>query len=267
MTDRPGEPVDLDNCAQSGLDNLEGEFREYWGLDAEFAPDYLDPHDWEDRRRLLNLARRLAGAAQTLVLPCALCIACFTGVGCDGDTLYDPLSENPDSLDLPGEPGDTTGAAALTAVINAYRADMDLDTIPWSKSLTLVAQAHIEDLEQNNPVGGSCNAHSWSDKGNWTACCYTSDHAQAQCMWNKPGEITGGVYSGYGYEIATGASGYTGMTPEKALESWKGSNAHHQVILNQGVWASHPWKAIGAAYSESWAVVWFGEQTDPQGPP
>ena len=27
-------------------------------------------------------------------------------------------------------------------------------------------------------------------------------HAQAPGMWNKPSEITGGLYSAYGYEIA-----------------------------------------------------------------
>ena len=37
--------------------------------------------------------------------------------------------------------------------------------------------------------------------------------------------------------------------------------------LNQGKGAGHRWKAIGAAHSDSWAVVWFGKLADPQGPP
>lgn len=187
--------------------------------------------------------------------------------GCESETLYDPSIEDPDSLPPPGQPGATTTVPSLAAVINEYRRDQGLDTIPLSKSLTMVAEAHVKDLQDHNPATGVCNAHSWSANGNWTACCYTADHAQAQCMWNKPKEITNGAYAGFGYEIASGASGFSGMTPQRALESWKGSDAHHQVILSQGVWASHPWKAMGAAYSTSWAVVWFGEQTDPLGAP
>lgn len=184
---------------------------------------------------------------------------------CEGDTLYDPATETPDTVSHPEEPEDTTTtAASLAAVINAYRRDKGLDTIPLSKSLTMVAEAHVKDLEENNPATGVCNGHSWSGKGNWTACCYTADHAQAQCMWDKPREITGGAYSGNGYEIAARGSN---MTTQKALNAWKGSDAHHRVILSQGKWASHPWKAMGAAYSDSWACVWFGEQTDPLGPP
>jgi len=186
---------------------------------------------------------------------------------CAGDTLYDPVIEEPDTVGTPGQPGDTTATLSLAEVINAYRRENGMASVPLSKSLTMVAEAHVKDLQENNPVGGVCNGHSWSAKGNWTACCYTADHAQAKCMWDKPKEITGGVYTGYGYEIASGATGYSGMTPQKALEGWKGSTPHHQVILNQGVWANRRWRAMGAAYSKSWAVVWFGEQTDPLGPP
>jgi len=51
-------------------------------------------------------------------------------------------------------------------------------------------------LDENNAIGGSCNLHSWSDARPdlWVGMCYTSDHANADLMWSKPSEITGGIY-------------------------------------------------------------------------
>ena len=63
-----------------------------------------------------------------------------------------------------------------------------------------VAEAHVQDLSYNQPVGGQCNMHSWSDRGSWSGCCYTDDHAASQCMWDKPRELT--RYPGNGFEIA-----------------------------------------------------------------
>ena len=79
-------------------------------------------------------------------------------------------------------------------------------------------------------------------------------------MWDKPREITGGVYRGNGYEIAHHGSG---VTPETALRGWQSSSGHNSVIVNNGKWADVHWKAIGAAVSEHYAVVWFGKEADP----
>jgi len=152
----------------------------------------------------------------------------------------------------------------LSDVINQYRIEQGLSAIPVSVSLTMVAEAHVADLENNNPTG-SCNLHSWSNQGNWSACCYTSDHAQAQCMWDKPREISGGLYQGNGYEISAQNSGK--MTSQGALEQWKGSTPHHNVILNRDIWFDNNWQAIGAAVSKHFAVVWFGTEFDPAGSP
>jgi uncharacterized protein YkwD len=158
----------------------------------------------------------------------------------------------------------TADEAQLAALINLYRQDNALLPVPVSKSLTTVAQWHAWDLVNNNPVGGECNLHSWSDYGTlWNAVCYTSDHAQASGMWNKPSEITGGVYSAFGYEIAV--SGGI-VTPESALDAWKNSPGHNDVILNQGIWASrNPWPAMGVGMLDGYAVVWFGDSGDPAG--
>ena len=155
--------------------------------------------------------------------------------------------------------GPSPAAARLAGLINAYRAELGLPAISVSRSLTLVAEVHARDLETSSRPN-QCNMHSWSNAGNWSACCYTSDHAQAKCMWAKPREITGRIYRGDGFEISHGGSG--GVTPEGALRSWKSSQAHHEVIINEGIWSTSQWRAMGVAVSNHYALVWFGEMTD-----
>ena len=147
----------------------------------------------------------------------------------------------------------------LYNLIMEYRASKGLPEIALSKSLTFVAQTHVKDLENNHPDIGNCNMHSWSNKGDWTPCCYTSDHARAQCMWGKPSELTS--YKGNGYEIAYGSSGLL-VTALGALNGWKKSHGHNQVIINQGIWHDNNWKAIGIGIYKGFAVVWFGEERD-----
>jgi len=148
----------------------------------------------------------------------------------------------------------------LYDLIMEYRKQKNLPSIPLSKSLTMVAQTHARDVDTNHQDTGNCNMHSWSDKGTWTPCCYTSDHAQAQCMWNKPGELTN--YKGNGYEIAHGGSGGYVASAEVALNGWKNSSGHNAVIINSGIW-SDEWKAIGIGMYGGYAMVWFGNETDP----
>lgn len=151
----------------------------------------------------------------------------------------------------------------LYDLMMAYRKKKGLPEIPVSPSLTIVAQTHVRDLCENRPDQGDCNSHSWSDKGQWSPCCYTPDHAQAECMWNKPRELTS--YQGYGFEIACGSSDplYASfvMTAEYALESWKGSPGHNAVIINANSW-DEPWQAIGIGIYKGFAVAWFGNEPD-----
>lgn len=152
----------------------------------------------------------------------------------------------------------------LYELIMQYRKEKGLPAIPLSRALTFVAKSHAKDLSENTLSDG-CNMHSWSDKGNWTACCYTSDHKKAQCMWDKPMELTN--YSGDGFEIAHGVNGTYKATPEKALEGWKNSKGHNSVIISEGKWADNPWKAIGIGIYNGYAVVWFGMDADSEGKP
>ncbi len=157
----------------------------------------------------------------------------------------------------------TADEQKLYDLIMKYRADKGLPKIPMSKSLSYVAHQHVWDLEVNQPVNGTCNMHSWSGKGPWTSCCYTPDHKQASCMWNKPKELT--TYQGYGFEISCG--GTDPLTPQGALECWQGSVHHNDVILNKDIWEKYTWQSIGIGIYGKYAVVWFGKEADEAGEP
>ncbi|UII29469.1 CAP domain-containing protein [Fulvivirga maritima] len=146
--------------------------------------------------------------------------------------------------------------------MNEYRKEKKLAPLPFSSKLTAVAQAHAKDLSENYAFDpkGKCNPHSWSKEGAWTPCCYTNDHKQAQCMWDKPKEIAG--YEGSGYEIAYYNSG--GAKADKGLEGWKKSPAHNPLIINSGMWEKAHWQGVGIGIYKEYAVVWFGEVADEQ---
>lgn len=150
----------------------------------------------------------------------------------------------------------------LYNLITTYRATNGLSPIPLSASLTLVAQLHAKDLDENRPDTGSCIMHSWSNKGKWQSCCYTTDHAQKLCMFNKPAELT--TYTGKGYEISAQYS--EGMTAKQALALWKASPFHDAAILNTGIYKTK-WNAIGIGIYKKYSVIWFGHDIDKEGEP
>jgi hypothetical protein len=147
----------------------------------------------------------------------------------------------------------------LTDLIFDYRAQNGLPAIPVSPSMSTVAALHVADLERHAP-SGQCNAHSWSATGRWSACCYTRDHAQARCMWDKPREITRGAYRGHGFEIVCWNADY--MTPEIAMDCWRRSATHHGVILNRGTWRDTTCSALGVRVSQHYAVLWLGMEPE-----
>lgn len=149
----------------------------------------------------------------------------------------------------------------LYDLIMSYRKSKKLPMIPFSVKLTQVAQAHVRDLADNFDYDNKrgCNPHSWSKNGTWTSCCYTPDHKQKECMWNKPNEIAG--YAGSGYEIAYYSS--AGANAEEGLEGWKKSPGHNPLLINSGIWSKSTWKALGIGIYKEYGVVWFGETEDP----
>lgn len=139
----------------------------------------------------------------------------------------------------------------LYDLINEYRAENGLPSIPLSYSLTLVANRHVLDLDKN--IGSL--THGWSD------CPYnSSDPSTYPCMWNAPQRI-GTAYEGYGYENAYGGSGQ--VTAGSALSAWRRSGAHNEVILNRGIWQDREWRALGIGIYQGYAVLWVGEEADP----
>lgn len=148
----------------------------------------------------------------------------------------------------------------LYELMMAYRKSNGLESIPISAKLTKVAQTHARDLMYNYKFDfdNKCNPHSWSKKGKWTSCCYTNDHKQAKCMWDKPKEIAG--YEGPGYEIAYYSS--KGASAEEGLDGWKKSPGHNPLIINEGMWAKAKWKAVGIGFVGEYGIVWFGEKED-----
>jgi hypothetical protein len=163
-------------------------------------------------------------------------------------------------LNLYSQPCITPEERKLYDLLMQYRKARKLPSIPVSAKLTQVAKAHVQDLMKNYKDNGKCNYHSWSEKGNWSPCCYTDDHAQAACMWNKPKEIGG--YEGSGFEIAYWSS--AGVNAKTSLSGWQGSAGHNAVIINSGIWKDMKWKAIGIGLDGEYSVVWFGAEEDNQ---
>jgi len=161
-----------------------------------------------------------------------------------------------------------SGGERLAQLVNEYRVANGRAPIPLSQAMMTTAGAHVSDLvEHPGTFGGSCNPHSWSNQGGglWTGCCYTNDHAQAACMWQKPAQLSSGLgftrYPGNGYEIAFVGGG---STPEQVLQAFRNSPPHNDVLLNAGMWAPmNPFPAMGAAMRGGYAVVWFGDAADP----
>lgn len=148
----------------------------------------------------------------------------------------------------------------LAQLIMAYRQEKGLPPIAISEKLTRVAQLHAKDLDDNFNYANTdgCNMHSWSAQGAWTACCYTRDHKEANCMWNKPREIAN--FDADGFEIA--GFGSAGLSPPQALEMWKNSTGHNAVIVNEGIWKSKTWQSIGIGMGAKFTVVWFADRAD-----
>ena len=149
-----------------------------------------------------------------------------------------------------GSGGCTADALELIKLVNEYRAESGLPAVPASPSLCTVGAAHAADSNANEPRAQGCNLHSWAD------CCYDSGHGNPSCMWDKPKELT--CYQGNGYENSAMSSGM--ITPEQALDMWKGSPGHNSVILEQGSWSN--WGAMGAGIEGGFAHLWFGKEAD-----
>ncbi|MGK7888246.1 MAG: CAP domain-containing protein [Leptolyngbyaceae cyanobacterium] len=145
--------------------------------------------------------------------------------------------------------------ADLYRQINQYRADNNLAPIPASYSLSLVANRHVLDLQEN--IGDL--THAWSD-----APYKGDDSSTWPSMWEAPQRF-GTDYTDNGFENAFYSS--AGASADAALNAWQNSEGHNAVILNRNNWNDNNWKALGIGIYEDYAVMWVGESTDPDGAP
>ncbi len=150
----------------------------------------------------------------------------------------------------------------LFNLINDQRTANNLNKIELSASLSFVAVTHIEDLLINHPDTSLCNLHSWSDKGEWTACCYQPYIPNQDCMWDKPKELTPYKYRGYELTFYQDEE----LTTAEILAGWMEIPDASDMILNKGRWVNE-WRAMGVGIEKGYAVVWFGRAADSEPTP
>ena len=149
----------------------------------------------------------------------------------------------------------------LFRMINEYRQLYNLPPISLSKSLSYVAELHAKDLFLNHPDQGSCNFHSWSNKGFWTPFCYPKDETKKNSVWDKPRSLT--KYPSKAYEVVYWEN--NPLVKDTIMMVWKTEEYFNSFLLNTGKWQGKTWNAIGIAVFENYACAWFGEVPDPEG--
>ncbi len=143
----------------------------------------------------------------------------------------------------------------LIQSVHQYRKSIGLKAVPISTSLSIVAQKHVREL--NDELKDL--THSW------VGCTYHKLDAKTfNCMWDMPRKLTG--YPGKGYECGFSKSG-SSFSATEILEAWINSKGHHHVIANKGTWKALEWNAMGVAIYGNYAVIWFGIEKDPKGVP
>ena len=160
--------------------------------------------------------------------------------------------------DIPGDFCISKEEFKLYNLFNDYRKTMNLPAIPLSESLCFVAKKHINDLIQNKPDTNTCNFHSWSDKGEWTACCFEVELKNKSCMQKKPMELSN--YPGIAYEIVYWEN--RNATAEKAFDQWRETVASQSIIINTKDWDTHQWNALGVSIEGNFSIAWVGEELD-----
>jgi hypothetical protein len=150
---------------------------------------------------------------------------------------------------------------ALGNLINNMRTSNDLSVLPFSASLTYVADLHVKDLYLNYDRKSGCSLLSWSENGRWTPCCV--DDEDLECMQDKPFELTD--YKSKGYELVFFAN--TNVTSGLAFNAWRNTEAAKNLILQKGKYSKKQWNAMGVAIFEGYVSVWFGELIDKAGEP
>ena len=146
----------------------------------------------------------------------------------------------------------------LFQTINSIREEYGKKPVKLSASLSVVARTHCTDLLLNHPDTSICNLSSWSNKGNWTPCCYNSYIPKPRCMKKKPKELT--PYPYYGYEMA--AFFQDGYNIDSLVNWWSDTKEVLDMILTRGVWENKKWVVGGVGIDSNYVSIWFGQKPD-----
>ena len=154
---------------------------------------------------------------------------------------------------------------AFSVVVNNWRVAHGLRAQPISASLVHTSRAHGSAQHDGafNPATG-CNAHSWTadptGAERWVPCCYNPSNlgSTQSCMTKKPKEVTGGGYTGNGYEIAATNRGNNADGYQRAVEAWDNSGGHRPYLMNGG---GNVENAMGCSMN-GLAVCFFSAQSE-----
>ena len=154
----------------------------------------------------------------------------FTEKKCAGDEISPPEKE-------------------LFRIINEYRAQNKLSPVAISEPLSFVANRHLLDLTLNVKF----LTHGWSN------CVYDLKKEETwNCLFDSPQRLNTD-YNGQGFEnLYRNLNG--SATPVQALEAWKKSPLHNNLILNLDIWKNTKYDAFGVAVSGNYAAIWFGSK-------
>ena len=147
--------------------------------------------------------------------------------------------------------------------INELRSDFNKTKLKISASLSYVAQTHVNDLLNNRPDTSICGLSSWSDNGNWKACCYNPYVLDEDCMWDKPKELTSYPYRGY--ELVTFFEDK--VATDSVIRLWSSSREALDMILTRERYGQKKWICVGVGINEHYVSVWFGQRADKAGKP
>jgi len=157
----------------------------------------------------------------------------------------------------------STDENKLYESINQFLIDNGNKKLSSSISLSYVAKQHIEDLIQNHPDTSICNLSSWSDKGDWEACCYSKYIHYQDCMWDKPKELTNFRYRGY--ELALYFE--ENFNSDTIMQLLMSSNSAINMLLAKGEYSNKKWICMGVAINSNYASIWFAQREDKAGKP
>ena len=151
----------------------------------------------------------------------------------------------------------------LFELVNQHRLENDMPGLTLSVSLSFVATTHVADLVNNHPDTSICNLNSWSDRGDWTACCHNEYVPKSECILGKPRELTN--YRGDGHELAYWEPAL--VNPDSLVAFWASINETNDFLLNKNKWSKYKWRSMGVGMLEGYAVIWVGELSDREGAP